>query len=47
MLLAMTTDLLLTTIEINSVKYLTHSVCLNHWLNKKYTPHELSRIAKT
>ena len=33
--------------EIISVKYLTQSVCLNHWSNTRCTPNKVSELAIT
>ena len=33
--------------KTNSVKYLTHSVGLNHLSNTKYNPNQVSEIANT
>ena len=33
--------------KIHIVKYLTQSVCFNHWSNIKCTPNQLSKIANT
>ena len=31
--------------KTNSVKYLTHIVCLNHCSNTKFTPNQVSELA--